>query len=609
MPCLGRVLNKKIMDGIDYFKDGIELGVDLTTLLASNFLNGNTTGENNLCEWQDNDEGYGGTTSYTKFLPNNEIMHGGDSDGFDSTPAFVNYWVLRRPKNKPINKAKTISFAGVGGSKGPMEWVLYNNILYRDNELGSYVKATYHWEFSNNRDLSEMTPTIGKDSLLNLKITFEKITDKEYFDFHGLGSQFHGVCIYGQILKGLNYKLIPSQMVEFTRRRYTHSKFTPIIEDEEGNRKKCTSLVYPNKDYKPLTSLEDMTLLYNMHELHDLMIEDWKTEEPKITKKEIKSRISRLTPTNYKEYKNKEYLNHSTFKIKTEGKEYWFDLSAVIVGRSSETAEQDLFKSEHNGNLHPWAYQDAKKAQIPQVELLSPNKIYFSEISIISNMWESRIDFMKFVCKFHPLSPNLPYSADKSKNADKRFEKELRSLIQKAPIWNGFIYESDTKLSKKEELNKVQYLIDVKNDSTSKWNLILLDNLSQLTGESMEDLREAEFGGETSGIHMFDLDNPITLNDKMLSNLEYQISQMDDAHLGEFTVRLNMPSATMSSAGWIHGGHSTQNYDKLNRLLNKTDNPHMNEAYKKKGLKRVFTIEEKYLYKQDGWKEAKIINL
>ena len=95
----------------------------------------------------------------------------------------------------------------------------------------------------------------------------------------------------------------------------------------------------------------------------------------------------------------------------------------------------------------------------------------------------------------------------------------------------------------------------------------------------------------------------------MLSNLEYQVKQMTDDHLGEFYVRLSMPSATMKSAGWIHGGHSTLNYDKLNRLINKTDNPHMNEAFKKKGLKRVFTIEEKYLYKQDGWKEAKIINL
>lgn len=593
------------------FPNKVELGLELATTLATHFTSGHTNGENNLAEWDDNDEGYGGTTSYTKFLPNNKLIHVGDSDGFDSTQAFIDYFLKRLPKPKKPNRAKTISYAGVGGSKGIMDWFLIQNVLFKDNELGCYVKATYDWIWEHDKDISEITPEYGKDSLRNIIVTFEKITDLEYEEFHGLGPSYHGVCIYGTIMKGLNYKIKISGMVDFMRRRYTHSKFISKIEDIDGNVFVCNSLIYPNKDYKPLKDIEDMTKLYNMKELESLMIDTWKNKNANISKKEIKTKLSRLTPTDYKTFGDKEYLKHPIFKIKTDDKEYWFELYAYIVGRPSETSNQELFNSDHRGNLHPYALYDAKKIQIPIVELVSPNRIFFAEVSILSTMWESRIDYMKFICKFHPQSPNLPYSGDKSKNADKKFEIELRKLIQITPIDNGFIYESDKKLSKKEELNRVSHLIEVKEDENNPFNLILLDNLSNLTGESTEDLKDANFGGETSGVHIFDLDNPIISNDETISNLEYELGQMSDNHLGELYVRISMPSVrnTMRSIGWIHGGHSTLNYDKLNRLVNKTDNPEINEALKKRGLKRIFTIDEKCLYKQNGWKEAKIIIL
>ncbi len=140
------------------FIEKVELGLEVSTTLATHFTSGHTNGENNLAEWADNDEGYGGSTSYTKFLPNNKLIHAGDSDGFDSQQAFIDYFLKRLPKSKKVNRAKTISYAGVGGSKGIMDWFLIETILFKDNELGCYIKASYDWGWESNKNISDITP-------------------------------------------------------------------------------------------------------------------------------------------------------------------------------------------------------------------------------------------------------------------------------------------------------------------------------------------------------------------------------------------------------------------------------------------------------------------
>ena len=539
-------------------KTAYTISEDLLTRYTESTLSPIITGPNLTAEDTDNSVGAGANECITSI---NERLwihadSGGGMSGFDF---FISNFV-RRPKGKKIvDTKKSVSLAGVGSSKNKFQVAIYEEVGFRTPD-GRYIIANYEYDFGDSvkgqlMSIDNISSKEFHDYCQGITVREEEVTREQFVARHGLSPIYDGFYSKSYLYNNNKFNLNISEVRKFVRNRYQNNDTTITI-DIDGESLKCPKLVYPTTGKALVQSIGQLNEGFNE-------------------------------------------LGHNYHTLKTkQGGDYRFQVYQYEAIRASATNEIDELEQKANGkdNIH----KDNDKLDKPVAEILSASKISCYDIDIVTRaQWDPIWNNLKFKIVMTADSPNVPFSADKTKSADTEFAIQLRKYLKTLVKEMGWESQTGASVKSKQETNEVLHWKGILEDEDHESHPTVILNASKLWNVTPDKIYASKLDDDVRKVYDHDVD--FVRND--IDLVEWQINGMDDDHYTEFIARLCMEH-NFNTITWVHGGESQLQLSKLEKFLNR-----IGSTLYQLGLQKVQVIHKSDLYKPTGFNKAKVYNL
>tara|TARA_Y100000310_G_C20650008_1_gene798839 strand:- start:53 stop:1765 length:1713 start_codon:yes stop_codon:yes gene_type:complete len=517
------------------------------------------TGPNLTAEDTDNSIGAGANDCITS-INDRCWIHADSGGGMDGFEFFVSNFVRRPIGKKKTNVKESVSLAGVGSSKNKYQVAVYDEVGFRTPD-GTYIIVKYEYDFGDTikgqlMSIDDISSREFHDYCDGITVRYEEVTREEFIDRHGLSPIYDGFYSKSRFYNDMKFKLNLFSIRKFISNR-TQNNNTAIQIEINGESIKCPKLVYPTTGKAVVLATGQM-----------------------------------------EEGTNELGYNYHTLKTKTGG-EYIFKVYKYEAIRSSSTHEVDdlIQKADGVDNIH----KDYDKLDKPIAEILAASNISCYEIDVTGGkvMWDSYLNNLKYKVVMTADSPNVPFSADKTKSADTTFEIALRAYLKKLTTEMG--WESKTaarQKTKQETLEVLNWKEILENDEHESYPSAIL-TASKIWGVSADTINNSKLDDNVYKVYDHDVDFVRDEDDLV----EWQINDMDDEHYTEFIARLSMEQK-FKTATWVHGGEKPLQIKKLEKYLIR-----FGARLHELGLERVQLIHKSFLFKVAGYKEMRVYSL
>jgi hypothetical protein len=540
-------------------KTAYTISEDLLTRYTEATLSPIITGPNLTTEDTDNSVGAGANQCITSI--NNRLwIHADSGGGMTGFDFFVSNFVRRPKGKKEVDTKKSVSLAGVGSSKNKYQVAIYEEVGFRTPD-GIYIIANYEYDFGDSvkgqlMSIDNISSREFHDYCQGITVKSEEVTRDEFVKRHGMSPIYDGFYSKSYLYNNNKFNLNLFDIRTFVRNRYQNNDITITI-DIDGESMKCPKLVYPTSGKAVVQSIGQLN-----------------------------------------EGTNELVYNYHTIKTK-QGGVYNFEVYQYEAIRASATNEIDELEQKANGkdNIH----KDFDKLEKPLVEILSTSRISCYDIDVVTKArWEAFLNNLKFKVVMTADSPNVPFSADKTKSADTEFAIQLRKYLKKLIKDMGWESKTGARQKSKQETNEVIHWLEILKDEEHETHSNAIMVASKLWGVSPDEICNSKLEEDVKKVYNHDID--FRRNDTDL--VEWQINRMDDEHYTELIARLIMPHK-FKTVTWVHGEVSPLQMEKLETVIKDFGR----SWYDIRGIERIQVIYKSDLYKPGGFNKAKVYHL
>lgn len=514
-------------------------------------------GSNILCEWDDNSIGYGGTLVYNKLIKNPNgtyrIVRANNASKC-SIDDYCNKFIGKTLEVLERNRTKSVGQAQMGGSVST-HGHSYNEEVGFSTPDGKYIVSIWDYKHFDNKPISDLSISEFEQEggLSGIEVTLYEVTRDEFVERHGLGKSYNGWYNISNTFQGLRFKIIPQDVLAFSKERYQYkdTKITYHFEDGDD-----VDIQTKKKYYFPSADGDNVQHYTQMTEVLD---ED----------------------------------GDNFHEVSTDIEKFQFELYHYNTVRKSQTDKILKIKNQYGeSELTPSHY---KKLAFPTIDVVSPDGTYITSIELFpgkgEDRWPAEFNNGKYILVLNSESAS-PFARMKVYFKNTNFEIEVRKKVKELASSNNLQSETSGTVAKKQEDKEVNNFIEILKDDTHKENFVTVGNTEKLFGTDI-DFTTIIPQNDSEYQHKLD----ITFGKDFL--IEWQKDKMDDEHYTELISRITMEHQ-FKRIVWVHGGFSSNLKNKLEKHLK-------NGRINMSGIEKVIIINKEDFFTQNGYKNAVVV--
>lgn len=537
--------------------ESINLSNEMVFMMKNSAQEHGWTGSNILCEWDDNSIGYGATLIYNKLIKQSNGTYKIIRANNNSKCSLVEYttkFIGKTLGKIERNKLKSNGQAQMGGSVSTHNHS-YNEEVGFATPDGKYMVSIWNYIHSEGKHISELSQSQFEagGGIIGIQIEIYEVTRDEFVKRHGLGKSYNGWYNISNTFKELRFKIIPKDIISFSRERYQYkdTKITYHFEDGEN-----VDIQSKTKYYFPSADAHNVQHYTQMTEVVDESGDNF-------------------------------------HKVSTGVEDFEFELYHYNTIRKSQTDKILTLKSNYGeSEINPTHFN---KLAFPTIDVCSADGTYITQIELFpgkaEDRWAPEFNNGKYVMILSSESAS-PFARMKTQFKNTAFEIEVRDKVKKLAVSNNLLSDTSGIITKKEEDREVQNYVDILKDDTHSTNHITLQNTEKLLGCEI-DISNITTQNDSE----YEVKLDITFGKDYL--IEWQKDKMDDEHYTELITRISMKH-DFKRIVWVHGGNSDNITNKLtNRLINGRINMD--------GIEQIILIDKHNLYQANGYKQANIV--